>query len=69
VLATADVRVVVDALLVRRAHGLVTFLLAVSLPQNDDDWAAYIDAKIACTQFLKAISVNTTVSGRGAALR
>jgi len=45
VLATADVRVVVDALLVSRAHGLVAFLLAGSLPQNDDDWAGYIDAQ------------------------
>ena len=45
VLATADVRAVVDALLVSRAHGLVAFLLAGSLPQNDDDWAGYIDAQ------------------------
>ena len=39
VLATADERVEVDALLVCREHGLVAFLLAEDLPAGDDDWA------------------------------
>ncbi|WP_405906450.1 ATP-binding domain-containing protein [Streptomyces sp. NBC_00828] len=38
VLATADERVEVDALLVSRAHGLVAFLLADSVPEDDEDW-------------------------------
>ena len=42
VLATADERVEVDALLVSRAHGLVAFLLADSLPTSDEDWVDVI---------------------------
>ncbi len=42
VLATADERVEVDALLVSRAHGLVAFLLADSLPACDEAWMAVI---------------------------
>ena len=42
VLATADERVEVDALLVSRAHGLVAFLLADSLPTSDEEWTAVI---------------------------
>ena len=38
VLATADERVEVDALLVSQDHGLVAFLLADSLPTRDKDW-------------------------------
>ena len=38
VLATADERVEVDALLVCRAHGLVAFLLADSVPTCDEEW-------------------------------
>jgi superfamily I DNA and RNA helicase len=40
VLATADDRVEVDALLVSRSHGLVAFLLAESLPASESDWLA-----------------------------
>ena len=42
VLATADERVEVDALLVSQAHGLVAFLLADSLPESDEDWAEVV---------------------------
>ena len=42
VLATADERVEVDALLVSRAHGLVAFLLADSLPTSNEAWTAVI---------------------------
>ncbi len=41
VLATADERVEVDALLVSREHGLVAFLLADELP-DEDEWPAVI---------------------------
>jgi superfamily I DNA and RNA helicase len=42
VLATADERVEVDALLVCREHGLVAFLLAEDLPADDGDWAQIV---------------------------
>ncbi|MDE0066255.1 MAG: ATP-binding domain-containing protein [Acidimicrobiaceae bacterium] len=42
VLATADERVEVDALLVSRAHGLVAFLLADSLPDSEEAWAEVV---------------------------
>ncbi|MDE0699779.1 MAG: ATP-binding domain-containing protein [Acidimicrobiaceae bacterium] len=42
VLATADERVEVDALLVSQAHGLVAFLLADSLPDSDEVWAEVV---------------------------
>ena len=42
VLATADERVEVDALLVSQIHGLVAFLLADSLPTSDEMWAAAV---------------------------
>lgn len=42
VLATADERVEVDALLVCRKHGLVAFLLANSLPARDEEWTEII---------------------------
>ena len=42
VLATADERVEVDALLVSSSHGLVAFLLADSTPSGPDDWADLI---------------------------
>ncbi|WP_198167345.1 DEAD/DEAH box helicase [Microbispora sp. ATCC PTA-5024] len=38
VLATADERVEVDALLVSQEHGLVAFLLADDIPTNDESW-------------------------------
>ncbi|WP_419837061.1 DEAD/DEAH box helicase [Candidatus Poriferisodalis sp.] len=38
VLTTADQRVEIDALLVSRAHGLVAFLLADSMPGSDEEW-------------------------------
>jgi superfamily I DNA and RNA helicase len=38
VLATADERVEVDALLVSREHGLVAFLLADDLPNDEEGW-------------------------------
>jgi superfamily I DNA and RNA helicase len=38
VLATADERVEVDALLVSSSHGLVAFLLPDSTPSGPDDW-------------------------------
>jgi superfamily I DNA and RNA helicase len=43
VLATADERVSIDALLVSREHGLVAFRIAEGLPQNDADWDTCID--------------------------
>jgi superfamily I DNA and RNA helicase len=43
VLATADERVEVDALLVSRAHGLVAFLFADDIPTTEDGWAKYIE--------------------------
>jgi superfamily I DNA and RNA helicase len=42
VLATADERVEVDALLVSQSSGLVAFLLADALPTSDDDWREVI---------------------------
>lgn len=42
VLATADERVDVDALLVSQSHGLVAFLLAESLPSSDEEWTGVI---------------------------
>lgn len=42
VLATADERVEVDALLVSRARGLVAFLLADSVPASEGEWTAVI---------------------------
>jgi superfamily I DNA and RNA helicase len=38
VLATADDRVEVDALLVSHSHGLVAFLLAEAIPETPDEW-------------------------------
>jgi superfamily I DNA and RNA helicase len=38
VLATADEKVEVDALLVGGEHGLVAFLLAEGTPEHDEDW-------------------------------
>lgn len=40
VLATADERVEVDALLVSEAHGLVAFLISDIVPQDGPEWAA-----------------------------
>ncbi|MEU9490058.1 ATP-binding domain-containing protein [Streptomyces decoyicus] len=45
VLATADERVEVDALLVSKAHGLVAFLLAGSVPQDEESWDAVASAQ------------------------
>lgn len=42
VLATADEKVVVDALLVSGDHGLVAFLLADALPESASDWEEVI---------------------------
>lgn len=42
VLATADERVDVDALLVSQSHGLVAFLLADSLPSSEEEWSEAI---------------------------
>ncbi|GMA40192.1 DEAD/DEAH box helicase [Mobilicoccus caccae] len=42
VLATADERVEVDALLVSSSHGLVAFLLPDSTPSGPDDWTDLI---------------------------
>lgn len=42
VLATADERVEVDALLVSQSHGLAAFLLADSLPSSGEEWAEVI---------------------------
>ena len=42
VLATADERVEVDALLVCRTHGLIAFLLADSVPMCDEEWIEII---------------------------
>lgn len=45
VLATADQRVSVDALLVSSDHGLAAFQFADSIPQDDRDWEVCIDAQ------------------------
>lgn len=42
VLATAEERVDVDALLVSRRHGLAAFLLSDSLPDSDEAWTAIV---------------------------
>jgi len=42
VLATADERVDVDALLVSREHGLVAFLLPTEIPQTPEDWVQIV---------------------------
>ena len=41
VLATADDRVEIDALLVSEAHGLIAFRFADSLPGSQDDWERF----------------------------
>src|SRR4051812_39609157 len=43
VLATADERVEVDALLVSAAHGLVAFLLADETPTTEQDWERVVE--------------------------
>jgi superfamily I DNA and RNA helicase len=43
VLATADERIEVDTLLVSSEHGLVAFLLAESVPGNDEEWAETVE--------------------------
>lgn len=43
VLATADERVYVDALLVSLEHGLVAFQVADALPNSDSEWRAYVE--------------------------
>ncbi|MFD4416038.1 DEAD/DEAH box helicase [Streptomyces sp. NPDC058476] len=45
VLATADERVGVDALLVSKAHGLVAFLLEDTIPHTSDSWDAVSSAQ------------------------
>ncbi len=45
VLASADERVEVDALLVSKEHGLVAFQLADGIPALDEDWARYVSAQ------------------------
>ena len=45
VLASADDRVEIDALLVSRNHGLVAFQLAGEVPITDEDWAAAVKAQ------------------------
>ncbi len=45
VLATADERVEVDALLVSQDHGLVAFLIADVPPTNADEWEATVAAQ------------------------
>jgi superfamily I DNA and RNA helicase len=45
VLATADEKVVVDALLVSQDHGLVAFLIADSLPTNTNEWEEVVGAQ------------------------
>lgn len=45
VLATADEKVEIDALLVSREHGLVAFLFAPRLPDTVDDWAAFVSSQ------------------------
>src|SRR5690349_14772742 len=43
VLATADERVEVDALLLSRDHGLVAFLLGDATPSTDEEWHSAAD--------------------------
>jgi superfamily I DNA and RNA helicase len=45
VLATADERVEVDALLISREHGLVAFLLAEQAPASPEQWEEAIEAQ------------------------
>lgn len=45
VLATADERVEVDALLVCRSHGVVGFLLANDIPRSLSDWVDAVEAQ------------------------
>ncbi|GAA2845606.1 hypothetical protein Acy02nite_47140 [Actinoplanes cyaneus] len=45
VLATADEKVQVDALLVSREHGLVAFLIAGDQPTTAEDWKRHVDAQ------------------------
>ncbi len=54
VLATADERVEVDALLVSRDHGLVAFLLADSLPDSDEAWTEVISEQDRLFAILKS---------------
>jgi superfamily I DNA and RNA helicase len=42
VLATADERVHVDALLISQEHGLVAFQIAATIPESDVEWRGYI---------------------------
>lgn len=42
VIASADDRIYVDALLVSHDHGLVAFQIADGVPSSNDDWAGYI---------------------------
>lgn len=64
VLATADERVEVDALLVSADHGLVAFLLADRTPVDESEWRQ-VRIRTAYTQCLKATSVVTRASARG----
>src|SRR4051794_30133289 len=43
VLATADQKMNVDALLVSPDHGLAAFLIAETVPTSDDDWEQLVD--------------------------
>ncbi|HEV2755497.1 MAG TPA: ATP-binding domain-containing protein [Actinomycetota bacterium] len=45
VLATADEKVVVDALLVSPDHGLVAFLIADALPVGENEWDEIVEAQ------------------------
>lgn len=45
VLATADERVEVDALLLSKEHGLVAFILADMTPHSQEDWSAVMAAQ------------------------
>ena len=45
VLATADDRVNVDALLVSRAHGVAVFQFSEAVPASPDDWSAVVAAQ------------------------
>jgi superfamily I DNA and RNA helicase len=43
VLATADEKIEVDALLVTRSHGLVAFLIGKNIPASDEEWDSFRD--------------------------
>ncbi len=45
VLTTADERVEVDGLLVSESHGLIAFLVAESMPEDDADWARLVESQ------------------------